>query len=216
MLMTKPFDPYKVLGVPRDADTPTVRKAYRRMAKTTHPDAGGDCEAFQQAARAVAILDDPAKRERYDRTGSVEDDPVQSPYHDALAIIMPIIAAGVQAWASDPINTCDIEKITLFVNLRDALEKMRSGQLAEVDKAQRGIDKLRKLAKRTRRKDGTTSPIALAMEGEARRIETVLEPMRRKMAGIDAAIALVKDHKFDPEKASQVILPIQVGGFIWS
>jgi curved DNA-binding protein CbpA len=195
--MTNPFDPYKVLGVPRDADAPTVRKAYRRKAKATHPDAGGDREAFQQAARAVAILDDPAKRERYDRTGSVEDDPVQSPYHDALAIIMPIIAAGVQAWATNPDLMQDLEARPVMADLLDALAKMRSGQLAEVDKAQRGIDKLRKLAKRTRRKDGTTSPIARAMEGEARRIETILEPMRRKMAGIDAAIALVKEHQFE-------------------
>jgi curved DNA-binding protein CbpA len=213
--MTKPFDPYKVLGVPRDADAPTVRKAYRRKAKATHPDAGGDCEAFQQVARAVAILDDPAKRERYDRTGT-EDDPIQSPYHDALAIIMPIIANGVHAWAANPDRTQDLETRPVMADLMGVLAKMRSEQLAEVDKAQRGIDKLRKLAKRTRRKDGTTSPIALAMEGEARRIETILEPMRRKMAGIDAAIALVKEHQFDPEKASQVIQQSRAGVFSWS
>jgi curved DNA-binding protein CbpA len=211
--VTKPFDPYKVLGVPRDADAPTVRKAYRRKAKATHPDAGGDREAFQQAARAVAILDDPAKRERYDRTGSTEDDPIQSPYHDALAIIMPIIANGVHAWAANPDRTQDLETRPVMADLMGVLAKMRSEQLAEVDKAQRGIDKLRKLAKRTRRKDGTTSPIALAMEGEARRIETILEPMRRKMAGINAAIELVKEHKFDPET---VWRPIGATAFIWS
>lgn len=197
--MTEPFDPYKVLDVPRDADGKTVRKAYRAKAKATHPDAGGDREAFQQAARAVAILDDPAKRERYDRTGSVEDDPVQSPHHDALAIIMPIIAQGVQNWAANPDRTMDLEGRPIMSDLLDGLAKMRSGQLAEVDKAQRAIDKIRKLAKRTRRKDGAASPLALAMEGEARRIESIVDPMRRKVAGIDAAIALVKEHKFDPE-----------------
>jgi hypothetical protein len=127
----------------------------------------------------------------------VEDDPVQSPYHDALAIIMPIIAAGVSAWAQNPERTHDLESRPMMADLLDGLGKMRDGQMAEVDKAQRAIDKLRKLAKRTRRRDGTSSPIALAMEGEARRIDTVLDPIRRKVAAIDAAIDLVKAHKFD-------------------
>jgi curved DNA-binding protein CbpA len=62
------MNPYDVLGVPRDADTAAIRKAYRRKAKTAHPDGGGNAEAFAALERAVHILTDQQKRLTYDRT----------------------------------------------------------------------------------------------------------------------------------------------------
>jgi hypothetical protein len=38
----KPFDPYEVLGVPRDATPQDVKAAYRKRVKKVHPDVGGD------------------------------------------------------------------------------------------------------------------------------------------------------------------------------
>lgn len=207
--MTKPFDPYKTLGVDRASDGPTIRKAYRKKAKTMHPDAGGDRKEFEAISRAVAILDDPAKRERFDRTGSVEDDAIQSPYHDALGIIMPLISAGVVAWATNPDLAADLEKRSLFTEVLSALRKHRGEVTAEIDKSQRIMDKMRKLAKRTSIKAGNSSPIALAMEGEARRIDSALEPARRRLLAIDTAIELVKEHKFDPDKSPDFRGPTQ-------
>nr|WP_233265075.1 J domain-containing protein [Halomarina oriensis] len=50
--------PHQILDVPRDADDATVRSAARDLAKETHPDAGGDREAFQRVQSAKeAMLD---------------------------------------------------------------------------------------------------------------------------------------------------------------
>lgn len=62
-------DLYELLGVPRDASTDDVKKAYRRAAREHHPDAGGDEETFKQVTHAYQVLADPAKRARYDRFG---------------------------------------------------------------------------------------------------------------------------------------------------
>jgi molecular chaperone DnaJ len=66
-------DYYEVLGVERDADGPTIKKAYRRLALRHHPDKNpGDKaaeEKFKEAAEAYAVLSDPEKRARYDRFG---------------------------------------------------------------------------------------------------------------------------------------------------
>jgi len=66
-------DFYDILGVSRDADTATIKKAYRRLALRYHPDKNpGDREAeerFKEAAEAYAVLSDPDKRQRYDRFG---------------------------------------------------------------------------------------------------------------------------------------------------
>ena len=62
-------DHYAVLGVPRDASAPDIRRAYRRVARRHHPDLNRDPrgpERFAAAARAYEVLSDPAARARYD------------------------------------------------------------------------------------------------------------------------------------------------------
>lgn len=68
-------DHYETLGVSRDASPDEIRKAYRQKAKSAHPDAGGDAEAFGDLSKALSVLSDPRKRARYDRGEDVEDKP---------------------------------------------------------------------------------------------------------------------------------------------
>jgi hypothetical protein len=50
------LDPYKVLGLDRNASLEEIRQAYRRAATKYHPDAGGDAWAFQQVQQAYDEL----------------------------------------------------------------------------------------------------------------------------------------------------------------
>jgi molecular chaperone DnaJ len=62
---------YEVLGVGRDASQDEIKKAFRRLARETHPDANPDdpqAEArFRQIAEAYEVLSDPQRRGAYDR-----------------------------------------------------------------------------------------------------------------------------------------------------
>jgi len=66
-------DYYEILGVSRDADDATLKKAYRALAKKYHPDMNpGDAEAekkFKEASEAYAVLSDADKRRQYDQFG---------------------------------------------------------------------------------------------------------------------------------------------------
>ena len=66
-------DYYEVLGVDRNADDATLKKAYRKLAKKYHPDMNpGDKEAeakFKEATEAYGVLSDPDKRRQYDQFG---------------------------------------------------------------------------------------------------------------------------------------------------
>ena len=65
-------DYYEVLGVNKNADAATIKKAYRKLAKKYHPDVNlkygiDTTEQMQEILEAYRILSDPAKRKNYDR-----------------------------------------------------------------------------------------------------------------------------------------------------
>src|ERR1700692_242345 len=66
-------DFYEILGVARDADQDTIKKAYRTLAMQFHPDKNpGNSEAedkFKECASAYEVLSDTNKRAQYDRFG---------------------------------------------------------------------------------------------------------------------------------------------------
>jgi curved DNA-binding protein len=65
-------DYYEVLGVPRDADTEDIRRAYRKLARENHPDINKDPEAedrFKEISEAYEVLRDEERRRQYDRVG---------------------------------------------------------------------------------------------------------------------------------------------------
>ena len=71
--MTASGDYYEVLGVPRDADTKTIKNAFHRLARRYHPDTSTEPDAeqrFKEIAEAYGVLSDPAKRAGYDAQGS--------------------------------------------------------------------------------------------------------------------------------------------------
>lgn len=60
---------YDLLGVSKDADTASIKKAYRKLALEHHPDRGGDAEKFKEISKAHEVLTDPEKRKIYDQVG---------------------------------------------------------------------------------------------------------------------------------------------------
>lgn len=69
-------DYYAILGVDRSATAEEIKKAFRKVARETHPDANPDdpeAEArFKQAAEAYEVLSDPDRRRRYDRGDTID------------------------------------------------------------------------------------------------------------------------------------------------
>lgn len=65
-------DYYEVLGVSRDASADEIKKAFRRLARTHHPDVNDSPQAeaeFKEIAAAYEVLSDDSRRATYDRFG---------------------------------------------------------------------------------------------------------------------------------------------------
>jgi molecular chaperone DnaJ len=76
-------DLYEILGVQRDASSTEIKAAYRKLARTLHPDVNADPadqDRFKEITGAYEILSDPSKRHRYDEFGAAG--PQGAPFAD--------------------------------------------------------------------------------------------------------------------------------------
>eukprot|EP00128_Syssomonas_multiformis_P017252 Colp12_sorted_trinity150504_noHs@13270 len=79
---SKRKDYYKILGVSKDADDAEIKKAYRRMALTHHPDKCQGTEEekaeaeknFKDVGEAFKVLSDASQRRKYDAGHDLQDD----------------------------------------------------------------------------------------------------------------------------------------------
>ena len=89
-------DHYETLGVSRDATDDQIKRAYKKLARTYHPDLNpddADAEAtFKQVGAAYEVLRDPQRRAAYDRYG--DDGPPADPFGGGLGDIFEAFVGG--------------------------------------------------------------------------------------------------------------------------
>ena len=60
---------YEILNLTDKSSVEEVKKSYKKLVKTHHPDKGGNPETFKKIQLAYEILSNEEKKERYDRFG---------------------------------------------------------------------------------------------------------------------------------------------------
>ena len=95
-------DYYKTLGVSKNATADEIKKAFRKLARTNHPDAGGDEEKFKEINEAYEVLSDEKKRALYDQYGTADAN--YAPFNwggagGATNVNFEDIFAGAGSWA---------------------------------------------------------------------------------------------------------------------
>ena len=95
------FDPYAILGVPRDATPLQVARAHRRLAKEHHPDlhegADAAAERMRRINEAWGILADPARRADVDRELGIAS---QGHWAASRTPITPSAPTSTRTWAT--------------------------------------------------------------------------------------------------------------------
>ena len=110
--ITVEIDPHDVLGVAEGATLEEIREAYRRKAKTHHPDAGGETWAFRILAKAyeqlsAARVSRVAWAEFATRPTARRVDIPEADAEETEETIRP----GAQDMVLDPVRVVDVEKL---------------------------------------------------------------------------------------------------------
>ena len=77
-------DYYEVLGITKTATADEIKKSYRKLAMTHHPDKGGDETVFKEIAEAYEVLSDNDKKIKYDTYGHSGPQPAYDPMQDFM------------------------------------------------------------------------------------------------------------------------------------
>lgn len=88
--MSENRDYYEVLGVDRDADARTIKRAFLKKARTVHPDVSDDPEAeakFKELNEAYSVLSDEQKRANYDRYGTADGPVVRATSISTISLV---------------------------------------------------------------------------------------------------------------------------------
>ena len=148
--MASEFDPYKVLGIDRDATPAQVKSAFRRRAMQTHPDTGGSAKEFDRVNRSNIVLSDPKRREKFDRTGKMDEDSAENSLSAPLSILIGFMQAAIiqeiEGQGGDPL-TCDLMKAA-----REQFHRVIGDLKGQKKKSERMVAKFRKIATKLKKK----------------------------------------------------------------
>lgn len=179
-------DLYDELGVPRDATPEDIKRAYKRKAREHHPDRGGDNDQMARVNQAYAVLADPRKRDRYDKTGDGSPEvPVAERARNLLYAIM-----------SEALTKCDT-KVDVIESLRQHLRGEQMRIKAEVQRVRQRQERLEKHKARLH-DDGLFERLF-----DARSKEHALQTgqMRDQLELISVALQQLKSCSYDAERS---------------
>ena len=200
-------DPYKILGVAKDASAEDIRKAYRKLAKKHHPDLNPGNKAAEERFKAVStaneLLSDTEKRARYDR-GEIDESGAEKPpprsyrhYAEGAPGQRYSHSAGPEGFGSEE-NFEDIFS-TIFQNRGGGTQPAR-GRDAHYVLAAEFLDAINGGAKRLTLPDGQVLDVKIPAgteDGDILRLRGRGEPGRNSGPAGDALIEIkVMPHKF--------------------
>lgn len=187
---------YDTLGVPKDADKATIKKAYRKKSSKAHPDKGGSDKQMAVINKAYDTLMDDEKRARHDSTG--EDGMPKASIEDrARTQILYLFNQAMQACSGH-------EDIIEMIS--DSLKADERKYQARITEAEKHRSKLKKIAKRI--KGGDMFKDLLAMQEAA--CDNTIAVAKEMIEVNDKALKMLDGYEMEMDADYQKIPPNQL------
>ena len=188
------LDLYRILGVKRTAVRRDIHKAYRKKAKTAHPDGGGSVEAFNELVVAYSILSDAGRRERYDETGEI--DLPRPDNFDGGAIEIIAEKLGLVIHAEQDLSCMDVGAL-----IEQAIRDDIAARKASVSHQKRAGDRLVKLRARAKRKaQGEGNLVARVLDWHEQAIKSHIKKHEESIRFLERALVILEDYSFTDDR----------------
>jgi hypothetical protein len=192
------IDLYQLLGIKRVATRDEIRKAYRRKAKSSHPDSGGSAEAFNALTAAHEVLSDTRRRERYDTTGEIEQ--ARADNFDGSAIEVIAQKLGLIIHAEQDVTALDIGAV-LEQTIRDDIVLRKSS----IANQKRAMERAAKLRARVKRKgDGKDNALARVLDWHEGSAKDSVRKNEDAVRSMERALEILDLYSFSEDRPSAV------------
>ena len=183
-------DLYKVLGLKRSVGRKDIHKAYRRKAKTAHPDSGGTVEAFNELVTAHAVLSDAKTRAKYDETGEFETPRPDN--FDGAAIEIIAEKLGLVIHAEHDLAAMDVGAL-----IKQAIRQDIADREGSVTHQKRAAERLAALRARTTHKtQGEGILVTRVLDWHEVAIQNRIKKHEETMQFLERALEILQDYSF--------------------
>ena len=180
---------YDDLGIDPGADADAIRKAHRRRARETHPDAGGDADEFHKVQRAYLVLRDPKTRQRYDETGEDEIAP-----DNELAEIAKIIVSAFDQATGECRGMFD--RVDLIAQMRQVLVQRLAASKEMLANLKAGVTAIESIADRLSYSGDRTDMIGTMLRGRLEENRQAQAKVSAEIESIERAQVYAKDYGY--------------------
>lgn len=134
------MNPYEILGISTDATKSQIRLAYRKLAKTLHPDAGGGEAEFEKLKMCYDTLMSDERRQKYDEHGFVDGDPESIILQSALQELHKMFFQALNEIPEDKLAFTDVVLV---------LNKYADSKMQELEKSLIQLKNLEKIRQKS-------------------------------------------------------------------
>jgi len=181
---------YELLGIGKRATPAEVKRAYRAKARETHPDRGGDNNAFAEVNHAYQVLRDDRKRKVYDQTGDNTDlgDQRARMLEECGRLVYGIIE-----------QTQDVSMTDVLATAARAVQAATQQHLNGKRDLQAKIRKIKVALKRLKKRDGGVNPLAAMIETNLRSHEVGIIQIDAAVARNEVMLDLISQYEYAVE-----------------
>ena len=203
------MNPYDVLNVKKDATQKVIKKAYRMMAATHHPDKGGTVEFFHIIKKAYDVLSDPAKRKHYDDTGEIQEDKVNNLETEAYSLFVHHFNTVIQNLIKSGQTP---EKHDLVDLMKQQIQLMIAKEIQPIiDGNNKNIEIYTKLKKRFKSKSKKAPFTEMLFNGVIASSKRNIDQIQPKLKAAERVLSLLDTIDFEKEEEVMRSFTINTG-----
>lgn len=201
------FDPYAVLELARTADEDAVKSAYRKHARLTHPDRGGEPAAFMTVVKAFGVLSDPEAKRLFDEFGIVNEEGARS-YRQEVAVILADMFDTAVSTALD--LGLPLDRVDFIKQMSTALGTQSSQADEQSQRLDQEIEALKVLRNRIKRQDEEPNLFVQRLNEQVKSKVEAHATVRHRQALLSTAAAELENYDSEVELFSALDVEAEV------